>query len=101
MTTTEPRLDWREGRRRRAWELRQQGGKQRDIAAARGATCCAWPRDSRADPRRRSNAYALGERYVPGRIPYPGDGPAVDTGDGPQGHLHCVTPTSAFLPRAP
>jgi transcriptional regulator len=27
-------LDWREGRRRRAWELKQQGWKQQDIAAA-------------------------------------------------------------------
>jgi transposase len=32
------RLDWREGRRRRAWELKQQGWKQQDIAAALGGT---------------------------------------------------------------
>jgi transposase len=32
------RLDWREGRRRRAWELKQQGWKQTAIAAARGVT---------------------------------------------------------------
>src|SRR6478672_11920683 len=38
MSTKEPRLDWREGRRRRAWELQQQGWKQQDIAAALGVT---------------------------------------------------------------
>ena len=30
--------DWREGRRFRAWELKQQGWKQKDIAAALGVT---------------------------------------------------------------
>jgi transposase len=34
--TTQP--DWREGRRRRAWELKEQGWKQQDIAAALGVT---------------------------------------------------------------
>lgn len=29
-------MDWREGRRRRAWELKEQGWKQDDIAAALG-----------------------------------------------------------------
>lgn len=38
MSTKEPRLDWREGRRRRAWELKEQGWKQHDIAAALGVT---------------------------------------------------------------
>jgi transposase len=38
MSTKELRLDWREGRRRRAWELKQQGWKQQDIAAALGVT---------------------------------------------------------------
>jgi transposase len=38
MSTKEPRLDWREGRRRRAWELKQLGWKQSDIAAALGVT---------------------------------------------------------------
>jgi hypothetical protein len=37
MSTKEPGLDWREGRRR-ACGLKQQGWKQRDIAAAL-ATC--------------------------------------------------------------
>src|SRR6266581_4923417 len=30
--------DWREGRRLRAWELHQQGWRQKDIAAALGVT---------------------------------------------------------------
>ena len=38
MSTKERELDWREGRRRRAWELKQQGWKQQDIAAALGVT---------------------------------------------------------------
>src|SRR5689334_15609149 len=37
MSTKELRRDWREGRRRRAWELKQLGWKQQDIAA-RGVT---------------------------------------------------------------
>jgi transposase len=38
MSTKTTQLDWREGRRRRAWELKQQGWKQQDIAAALGVT---------------------------------------------------------------
>jgi transposase len=38
MSTKEPQLDWREGRRRRAWELKERGWKQQDIAAALGVT---------------------------------------------------------------
>ena len=38
MSMKTPQLDWREGRRRRAWELQQQGWKQQDIAAALGVT---------------------------------------------------------------
>ena len=37
-STKTAQLDWREGRRRRAWELKQQGWKQQDIAAAVGVT---------------------------------------------------------------
>lgn len=37
LRSTEAR-DWREGRRLRAWELHQQGWKQREIAAALGVT---------------------------------------------------------------
>src|SRR5882724_8695265 len=33
-----PPKDWREGRRMRAWELHEQGWKQKDIAAALGVT---------------------------------------------------------------
>jgi transposase len=36
--TLKARLDWREGRRRRAWELRQAGWKHAEIAAALGVT---------------------------------------------------------------
>jgi transposase len=38
MSTKTTQLDWREGRRRRAWELKQQRWKQQDIAAALGVT---------------------------------------------------------------
>jgi predicted transcriptional regulator len=38
MSTKKPELDWREGRRRRTWELKQQGWKQQDIDAALGVT---------------------------------------------------------------
>jgi predicted transcriptional regulator len=38
MSTKESQLDWREGRRRRAWELKHQGWKQQDIAASVGVT---------------------------------------------------------------
>lgn len=38
MNQQAPQLEWREGRRRRAWELKQQGWKQQDIAAALGVT---------------------------------------------------------------
>lgn len=31
-------IEWKEGRRRRAWELSQQGWKQKDIAAALGVS---------------------------------------------------------------
>jgi predicted transcriptional regulator len=36
--TKAAQLDWRDGRRRRAWELKQQGWKQTAIAAALGVT---------------------------------------------------------------
>jgi transposase len=38
MSSKTIQLDWREGRRRRAWELKQQGWKQQAIAAALGVT---------------------------------------------------------------
>ena len=41
MNTKTPQLNWREGRRRRAWELKAAGWKQQDIAAALGVTAGA------------------------------------------------------------
>jgi transposase len=38
MSTKTTQLDWREGRRQRAWELKAHGWKQQDIAAALGGT---------------------------------------------------------------
>jgi transposase len=38
MKTQKTHLDWLEGRRRRAWELKQAGWKQQDIATALGVT---------------------------------------------------------------
>src|SRR2546426_10513764 len=38
MKKNEQREDWQEGRRRRAWELSQQGWKQKDIAVALGVS---------------------------------------------------------------
>jgi hypothetical protein len=38
MSTKTTQLDWREGRRRRAWELKEHGWKQQDSAAALGVT---------------------------------------------------------------
>jgi transposase len=38
MTNHKRATDWLEGRRLRAWELKQQGWKQKDIAAALGAS---------------------------------------------------------------
>jgi transposase len=52
MKTTKARLDWREGRRRRAWELKEQGWKQQDIAAALGVTSGAvsqWVKRARSE----------------------------------------------------
>src|SRR5215470_11048550 len=50
MNKHETHLDWLEGRRRRAWELKQQGWKQQDIAVALGVTKGAvsqWMRRAR------------------------------------------------------
>src|SRR5438270_14048823 len=40
-TTTRPPRDWHEGRRLRAWELRQQGWSGKQIAQALGVTAGA------------------------------------------------------------
>ncbi len=50
MNKHKTQLDWLEGRRRRAWELKQQGWKQQDIAVALGVTKGAvsqWVRRAR------------------------------------------------------
>jgi transposase len=59
--------DWREGRRLRAWELAQQGWKQKDIAAALGVTQGAvsqWLTRARAE-----GQAALRRQPSPGRQP--------------------------------
>ncbi len=64
--TVQPK-DWREGRRLRAWELHQQGWKQKDIAAALGVTQGAvsqWMRRGRA-----GGVAALRTRTSPGAPP--------------------------------
>jgi len=71
MSMKTPQLDWREGRRRRAWELKQKGWKQQDIAAALGVTTGAvsqWLKRGR-------------EQGVEGlrRHPAPGPAPKLST----------------------
>jgi len=59
--------DWREGRRQRAWELHQQGWKQKDIAAALGVTQGAvsqWVKRGRD-----GGVEALRRRPAPGSSP--------------------------------
>jgi transposase len=64
---SQPRLDWRVGRRRRAWELKQQGWKQTAIAAALGVTPGAvsqWLKRARTD-----GVEALRRHPAPGPTP--------------------------------
>ncbi len=59
--------DWREGRRLRAWELKQQGWTQKAIAAALGVTEGAvsqWMKQARAQGKA-----GLKRRPPPGAIP--------------------------------
>jgi transposase len=59
--------DWREYRRLRAWELKQRGWKQKDIAEALGVTPGAvsqWMKQARAGGKN-----ALQRRLAPGRKP--------------------------------
>lgn len=59
--------DWREVRRRRAWDLKQQGWKQRDIATALGVTEGAvsqWLKQAREQ-----GAASLAARKASGRPP--------------------------------
>jgi len=58
--------DWREHRRRRAWELHQQGWSQRRIAAELGVSqgaICQWLRRAREG----GGVEALRHRAAPGR----------------------------------
>ncbi len=67
MSTNTTQLDWREGRRRRAWELKQQGWKQQDIAAALGVTSGAvsqWLKRAREQ-----GVEGLRRHPAPGRQP--------------------------------
>src|SRR5258708_11589321 len=67
MKTKSPQLDWREGRRRRAWELQEQGWQHQDIAAALGVTAGAispWLKRGREQ-----GVEALGRHPAPGRQP--------------------------------
>jgi transposase len=68
MKTSKVRLDWREGRRRRAWELKQADWKQTEIAAALGVTSGAvsqWLTRARAD----GVEEGLRAHPAPGRTP--------------------------------
>jgi transposase len=62
-----PKADWREARRKRAWELKQRGWKQRDSAAALGVSESAvsqWLKRGRE-----GGVAALQGRPPPGRLP--------------------------------
>src|SRR5712691_8209848 len=66
-TTSPPPRSWQEGRRFQAWELHQQGWKQRDIAAALGVTPGAvsqWFKLTREE-----GTDALRRHPAPGRPP--------------------------------
>jgi transposase len=68
MSTKTSQLDWREGRRQRAWELKEQGWKQQDIAAAWGVTPGAvsqWLKRGREQ-----GVEGLRRHPAPGRQPY-------------------------------
>lgn len=67
MKTKTAQLNWREGRRQRAWELKEQGWKQQDIAAALGVTAGAvsqWLKRAREH-----GVEALRRHPAPGRQP--------------------------------
>lgn len=67
MKTKTVQLDWREGRRQRAWELKAAGWKQQDIAAALGVTPGAvsqWLKRGREQ-----GAEGLRRHPAPGRQP--------------------------------
>jgi transposase len=67
MSTKTTQLEWREGRRWRAWELKEQGWKQSAIAAALGVTPGAvsqWLKRAR-----QGGVEALRRRPAPGPTP--------------------------------
>lgn len=67
-STPRPPADWREGRRLRAWDLKQAGWSQRAIAAALGVSesaVCTWMRRAREGGGRE----ALRSRPAPGPQP--------------------------------
>ena len=68
MKTSKARLDWREGRRRRAWELKEAGWKPTAIAAALGVTSGAV---SQWLTRARSEGVEAGRRAHPAPGPVP------------------------------
>ncbi len=66
-TQGRPPAEWREGRRLRAWELKQQGWSQQAIAGALGVTAGAvsqWMRRARE-----GGVEALRRRVAPGPTP--------------------------------
>jgi transposase len=66
-TLSSQAIDWREGRRLRAWELKQQGWNQREIASALGVTEGAvsqWMKRGRE-----GGVEGLGKRTSPGAPP--------------------------------
>ena len=70
--TEMPPADWKEARRLRAWELVQQGWKQKDVAAALGVTKGAvsqWVSQAR-----QGGVAALRQRKHPGGRPKLNDG---------------------------
>jgi transposase len=67
MKTKPAQLDWREGRRRRAWELKEQGWKQQDSAAALGVTGGAVSQGLKRA--REYGVEALRRHPAPGREP--------------------------------
>jgi transposase len=63
-----PKADWREERRKRAWALKQQGWRQKDIAAALGVSAGAvsqWLKRAREA----GGVAALARRPPPGMTP--------------------------------
>ena len=66
-TLSQQAVDWREGRRLRAWELKAQGWRQKDIAAALGVTSGAvslWLKRAREE-----GPEGLWRRKAPGPCP--------------------------------